>query len=687
MSEVASFEKRGNVGIIKIDSPPVNALGIAARRGLDRLLRQCKADAEIKAVVVICGGRTFFAGADISEFGRPPEAPVLADVLDSIENLGKPIVAAIHGTALGGGFELALVCNYRVVVPSARVGLPEVKLGLLPGAGGTQRLPRVVGPEMALDLILSGRSIGAAEGLELGVVDRIAGADTLLEDAVDFAAQVVMKGTPLTRVRDRRDRIESSKYKPEIFDAARAKVSKTARGFLAPENIIQAVEASVTLPFDEGLKRERELFVKLRDSTQSAAQRYYFFAERQCSKISGLDKTAALLPIEQVGVVGAGTMGGGITMNFLTAGIPVILVEMTQEALDRGIAVIRKNYENSVKKGRMSPAQLETCMALITPTLDLTQLSSVDVIIEAVFERMDVKKDLFGKLDRIARPGAILASNTSFLDLNEIASATGRPESVVGLHFFSPANVMRLLEIVRGKQTSDSVLATSLALAARIDKVPVVSGVCYGFIANRIMTPRREQAEAVILEGTLPHDVDKALYDFGFPMGPFAMMDLVGLDVIDRGEPFRTVKKDLLKNGRRGQKTKAGYYDYDDSRRASPSPLVAKIIAEVAEERGIPQAAPLEKQELIGRLLYPVVNEGARILEEGIAQRASDIDVACILGYAWPVYTGGPMFWADTIGLPKIVQELQRLSERHGPSFKPAKLLVDLAQSGGRLSG
>lgn len=687
MSEVASFEKHGNVGVIRIDSPPVNALGIAVRRGLDQFLRRCKADAEIKAVVVICGGRTFFAGADILEFGRPPEAPLLVDVLESIENLGKPIVAAIHGTALGGGFELALVCNYRVAVPGAKLGLPEVKLGLLPGAGGSQRLPRVVGPGMALDLILSGRSIGAAEGFELGVVDRIAGTDALLEDAVDFAAQVVIKGTPLTRVRDRSDRIKPSAYKPEIFDAARAQVAKTARGFLAPENIIQAVEASVKLPFDEGLKRERQLFIELRDSTQSAAQRYYFFAERQCSKISGLDRTAAPLPIERVGVIGAGTMGGGISMNFLTAGIPVTLVEMTQEALDRGIGVIRKNYENTVKKGRMSPAQLEACMALITPTLDLTQLSSVEVVIEAVFERMDVKKDLFGKLDRIARPGAILASNTSFLDLNEIASATGRPESVVGLHFFSPANVMRLLEIVRGKQTSDSVLATSLALAARIDKVPVVSGVCYGFIANRIMTPRREQAEAIILEGTLPHQVDKALYEFGFPMGPFAMMDLVGLDVIDRGEPFRTVKKDLLNNGRRGQKTKAGYYDYDDSRRASPSPLVANIIAEVAEERGIPQAAPLGQEELIARLLYPVVNEGARILEEGIAQRASDIDVACILGYGWPVYTGGPMYWADTIGLPKIVDELRKFAERHGPSFEPAKLLVELAKSGGRLAG
>ncbi|MDP3675301.1 MAG: 3-hydroxyacyl-CoA dehydrogenase NAD-binding domain-containing protein [Novosphingobium sp.] len=686
MKQIAFQQRRGEMGIVTIDSPPVNALGIGVRRALDTSIRQFKDDAAVKAIIVICGGRTFFAGADISEFGKEPESPLLSDVFNLIENAGKPVVAAVHGSALGGGMELALVCNYRVAVPSAKLGLPEVKLGLLPGAGGTQRLPRLVGPELALDLILSGRSIGANEALGLGIVDRIAREEALLDDAIDFVRSVLREDKPLARVRDRGDRTEPYKDRPEIFAAARAKAGKTARGFLAPENIIKAVEAAVTLPFDEGMTRERELFVELRESTQSAAQRYYFFAERQASKIPGLSADTPKLPIKRVGVIGAGTMGGGIAMNFLSAGIPVTLVEMTKEALDRGIGIIRSNYENSAKRGRLTTEQVNRYMALLTPSLDTDSLGDVDLVIEAVFERMDVKKSIFEKIDAVTKPGAVLATNTSFLDVNEIAAATRRPEFVVGLHFFSPANVMRLLEIVRGAKTSEQVMATVLGLSSTIKKVPVVSGVCYGFIANRIMNPRREQAEAVILEGTSPQDVDKALYDFGFPMGPFALMDLVGLDVVKRDEPYRTVKQDLLNAGRRGQKTKAGYYDYDDNRRASSSAVVAKIIADVAAERGIAQHAPLTQEELIGRLLYPVVNEGARILEEGIALRASDIDVACILGYAWPVFTGGPMFWADTVGLPTIVAELRKMAEQHGPGFEPANLLVQKAESGGRLT-
>ena len=687
MNDVVFQEKRDDIGIITVDAPPVNAFGIAVRRGLHAAFDQFKADDAVKAIVVICAGRTFFAGADIAEFGKEPEAPLLGTVFAGVEDAGKPVIAAIHGSALGGGCEFALVCNYRVAVPSARIGLPEVTLGLLPGAGGTQRLPRIIGPELALDLMLSGRSIGADEATQLGVLDKIIPEGALLDGALEFARSVLAENRPLVKIRDRRDQIDPFKDKPEIFAAARAKAAKTARGFIAPENIIKAVEAAVALTFDEGMARERQLFEELRDSTQSAAQRYYFFAERQGGKVPGLSKDYAPLPIARVGAIGAGTMGGGITMNFLSAGIPVTLVETSREALDRGIGIIRKNYENSAKRGRLADAEVEKCMALITPSLDIAELSDVDLVIEAVFERMDVKQEIFGKLDRIAKPGAILASNTSFLDLDQIAAATSRPEAVVGLHFFSPANVMKLLEIVRGARTSDQVLATALKIASRLGKVPVVSGVCDGFIANRIMTPRREQADALILEGTAPAAVDKAVHDFGFPMGPFATLDLVGLDVINRKEPFRTVKQDLLDIGRRGQKANAGFYDYDENRKSSPSPLVAGIIADVAAERGIAQRPPLSDDEIIARLLYPVVNEGARILEDGIASRASDIDVACILGYAWPLYTGGPMFWADQVGLPRIVAGMRQLARDYGPRFEPARLLVEKAESGGSFTG
>lgn len=687
MNAIASREKQGEVGIITIDSPPVNAFSIGVRRGLHDAINDFKADDDVKAIVVICAGRTFFAGADISEFGKEPQEPLLGTVFAGIENAGKPIIAAIHGTALGGGCEFALVCNFRVCVPSAKLGLPEVKLGLLPGAGGTQRLPRIVGPELALDLMLSGRQVGADEALRLGLIDEVVPEGMLLDGAVAFARAVIAENRPVTKVRDRRDQLDAAADNAPIFAAARAKAAKNSRGFVAPENIIKAVEAAVTLPFDDGMVRERELFVELRESTQSAAQRYHFFAERQVSKVPGLSNDIPVRPVDKVGVIGAGTMGGGITMNFLSAGVPVTLLEMTEDALDRGIATIRRNYENSAKRGRITADEVERCMALITPSLDMADLSDVDLVIEAVFERMDVKQDIFGRLDRIAKQSAILASNTSFLDLNAIAAATSRPESVVGLHFFSPANVMRLLEIVRGEKTADDVLATSIKLAAKIGKVPVVSGVCDGFIANRIMTPRREQAEAVILEGTPPELVDKAIYGFGFGMGPFATMDLVGLDVINRSEPYRTVKQGLLDAGRRGQKSGAGYYDYDESRKASPSPLVAQIIADVAAERGILQAPALNQEELIARLLYPVVNEGARILAEGIALRASDIDVACILGYNWPLFTGGPMFWADSVGLTRIVAELRRLASIHGPQFEPAPLLVEKAETGGSFTG
>ncbi|GEN98752.1 3-hydroxyacyl-CoA dehydrogenase [Novosphingobium sediminis] len=677
MSQVGTTEVIDGIGILTIDYPPVNALSVHTRKALDEGFRQFAADDSVKAIVLICAGRTFVAGADISEFGKAPEGPNLLEVFDIIESGSKPVVAAIHGTALGGGYELALVCHYRIAVPSAKVGLPEVALGLLPGAGGTQRLPRIVGIPAALDLITGGAPVPAKKALSLGMIDALAEEGKLRDDAIAFARTVVAEGGQLLRVRDRQDKVEPYRGQSEIYADYLKKNARAFRGFKAPFNIVKAIEAAAELPFDQGIARERELFQELLTSTESAAQRYYFFAEREGAKVPDLPKDTAALPVKSVGVIGAGTMGGGITMNFLNAGIPVTLVEMSQAALDRGVGVIRKNYENTAAKGRMTAEQVEQRMALITPLLGLEALNNVDLVIEAVFEEMGIKKDVFGKLDGIAKPGAILASNTSFLDLDEIASATSRPASVIGLHFFSPANVMRLLEIVRGAKTSDAVLATALKIAKTIAKVPVVSRVGPGFIANRVMAPRSYAASALVLEGPTPQDIDKALFDYGFAMGPFAMSDLVGLDVIGRGSNERTLNGDLVKLGRLGQKQNGGFYDYDEKRQPSPSPVAAQVIADFAKAKGVENKGPQSAEAIVARLLYPVVNEGAKVLEEGVAIRASDIDVACILGYNWPVYTGGPMFWADTVGLPKVVEGLRAMG------IEPAKLLVDKAAAGG----
>lgn len=675
MSEVGSYTIEDGVGVIMIDNPPVNALGIKTRRALDEGFRTFSADDSVKAIVLICGGRTFFAGADISEFGKPMEEPGLHDVFKIIENGAKPVIAAIHGTALGGGYELALICHYRVAVPSAKVGLPEVNLGLLPGAGGTQRLPRIVGVETALEIMTTGAPVPAKKALGLGMIDALAEEGKLREDAIAFARTVIDK--PLQRVRDRQDKVAPARGHPEIYEAFLKKNARTFRGFKAPFNIVKAIEASAELEdFDAGMAREAALFRELMDSTEALAQRTYFFAERETGKVPDVPSSTPTLPIASVGVIGAGTMGGGITMNFLNAGIPVTLVEMKQEALDRGLGVIRKNYENTAAKGRMTAEQVEQRMALITPVLGLEALATVDLVIEAVFEEMGVKKDVFGKLDKICKQGAILASNTSFLDLDEIASATSRPEWVIGLHFFSPANVMRLLEVVRGAKTSLEVIATAMKLAKTIGKVPVLSRVCFGFIANRIMSQRGRQADALILEGPTPVEVDKAIYDYGFAMGPFQMIDLVGLDVIGRDETERSVRGDLVKLDRLGQKKNGGYYDYDEKRTATPSPVAAGLIADFARFKGINSTGAIPGEEIVARLLYPVVNEGAKVLEEGIAIRASDVDVAAILGYGWPVYTGGPMFWADTVGLPKVVAGLEAMG------IEPAALLRAKAAEG-----
>ena len=681
MTDIATWAVEDAVGILTIYSPPVNALGLAVRKGLSDGIAALNADPAVQAIVLICGGRTFFAGADIAEFGKPFLVPTLIDVLAELEASAKPVVAAIHGTALGGGLETALVCGYRIAVPSAKFGLPEVKLGLLPGAGGTQRLPRLVGPAVALDMMVSGSPIGAARAVELGIVDCLAGEGRLREDATAFARSIV--GQPVVLVRDRQDRVDPYRGKPELFAEFRKKNARAFRGFKAPENIVRAIEAAVALPFDQGIARERALFEELESSIESQAQRYAFFAERNTSKIPDVPSATRTLEVNTVGVVGAGTMGGGIAMNFLNAGIPVTLVEMSQEALDRGLGVIRRNYENSAKRGRLTEAQVDQRLALIRPTLDLTALAEVDLVIEAVFEEMAVKKEIFARLDGIAKPGAILASNTSFLDLDEIAAATSRPEWVIGMHFFSPANVMRLLEVVRGRMTSNEVIATAMKLAKRIDKVPVLSRVCWGFIANRIMVQRDRQADVLVLEGPTPQEIDRAIYDYGFAMGPFQMIDLVGLDVINREVKERTVAGDLVKLDRLGQKKNGGYYDYDDNRKATPSPVAAEIIAEFARFKGVESKGSQTPDEIVCRLLYPVVNEGAKLLEEGIALRASDIDMAAILGYNWPVYTGGPMFWADMVGLSQIVAKLKWYEAQFGERFKPAALLEKLAAEGG----
>ena len=677
---VISTRKDGDVLVVISNNPPVNALSQPVRVGLAEALATAKADKDIKAIVIRCEGRTFFAGADITEFGKSMSGPALPALVDELEVSSVPVVAAIHGTALGGGLEVALGCHYRVAVPSAKLGLPEVKLGLLPGAGGTQRLPRVIGVEAALPIIVTGDPIPAKQAASLGLVDKVVGEDSLEADAIAFAREVAGRSTHPVASR-RTDKLADAIKDPEVFDRFRRDHARKLRGFEAPEACIQAVKAAVELPFEEGIKKERELFVKLVTGEQSRALRHVFFAERAAAKIDDLPSDTPVLPIKKVGVLGAGTMGGGISMNFLSAGYPVTIVEREQGPLDRGVATMRKNYEATAKKGRLTNEQVEKAMSLLKPSLDYGDLADCDLVIEAVFENMDIKKDVFRKLDGIVKQGAILASNTSYLNVDEIASATKRPESVIGLHFFSPANVMRLLEIVRGKKTSGPVLKTSMEVAKKIGKVAVVAGVCPGFIGNRMLSQRQRQAQELIMEGAKPWDIDRVLVSFGFPMGPFQMSDLAGLDIgwnkeKSKGETIRDV---LCERDRRGQKTGKGYYDYDENRRPSPSPEVEAIIAEFIKKSGRPQREVSDK-EILERLLYPMVNEGAKILDEGMSQRASDIDIVWLNGYGWPTYTGGPMFWADSVGLDKVVAGI----ESYG--MDPAPLLKRKAAAGERFN-
>ena len=683
---VATLTVEGDVAVLTLNSPPVNALSQPVRAGILDGVRRAVADPAVKAVVLICDGRTFIAGADITEFGKPPREPGLKEAQDAIENAAKPVVAAIHGTALGGGLEVALCCHYRVAVPSAKCGLPEVNLGLLPGAGGTQRLPRIVGAARALEMMTSGQHVPASECLAMGLVDEIVPEGQLRAGAIALARRIVSENRPLKKVRESDEKMVAARGKPEIFADFRKANARRFRGFLAPEYNIRCVEAAVNLPFDEGMKVERQLFMELMSGTQSAAQRYVFFAERQVWKIPDVADDTPLIPVKKVGMIGAGTMGGGIAMNFANVGIPVTLVETRQEALDRGMSVIRRNYETTAKRGRLTMDDVEKRMSLLSGSLALESLADCDLIIEAVFENMDLKKEVFAKLDRIAKPGAILATNTSALNVNEIATAVSRPEAVVGMHFFSPANVMRLLEVVRGDKTSRPVLATAMQIGKKIGKIGAVSGVCPGFIGNRILRARSLQAQAMLNEGAMPWDIDKVLYDFGLPMGPFAMSDLAGLDIGWSRETSKssTVREVLCEMDRRGQKTGAGYYDYDEQRNARPSPVTEKIVREFAAKAGNAPRA-IGEQEILERCVYPMINEGARILEEKIALRASDIDIVWINGYGWPVYRGGPMFYGDTVGLAHVVARLKEYAPKLGSEFVLSPLLEKLAAEGKRL--
>ena len=686
INAVAKLEL-GEVAVLTLNSPPVNALSAPVRDGIWHGVHKAMDDPSVKALVLICEGRTFIAGADITEFGKPPQGKSLFEAMDAMESAAKPVIAAIHGTALGGGLETALCAHYRIAVPSAKVGLPQVNLGLLPGAGGTQRLPRIVGAQKALEMVTTGQHVPAKAAHAMGLIDELAPEGDLRNAAIAFAKKIIGENRPLVRVRDNNTKIEQDRAHPEIFSEFRKANARKFRGFMAPEHNIRCIEAAVNLPFEEGLKVERKLFMELMTGSQSAAQRYVFFAERQVWKVPDISDDIPLIPVNKVGVIGAGTMGGGIAMNFLNAGIPVTIVEAKSEALERGLGVIRKNYETTAKRGRLTLDQVEQRMGLLTGSLDYADFADCDLVIEAVFENMEVKKEVFKKLDAIVKQGAILATNTSYLNVDEIAAVTARPESVVGLHFFSPANVMRLLEIVRGEKTAKPVIATAMALAKKIGKIAALVGVCHGFVGNRMLSQRQRQAQAMILEGAMPWDVDRALYDFGFPMGPFAMSDLAGLDIgwnkeTSKGE---TLRDQLCEMDRRGQKTGAGFYDYDAERNAKPSPVVEQLILDFRAKKGV-NARSFTDEEIVERCVFPMINEGCKILEEKKATRASDIDIVWINGYGWPVYRGGPMFYADLVGLDKVIAGLRELQKTQGDEFAPSALLLKAAAEGKKLS-
>ena len=693
MTDLVQLTKDNGIAVITINNPPVNALSPGVPEGISEALDQIVRDDSVKAAVLIGGGRTFVAGADIKEFGKmtsgKSRGPGLLPLLLKIEDSSKPVVMAIHGTAFGGGLELAMAGHYRVAVPSAQVGQPEVKLGLIPGAAGTQRLPRLAGVAKAVEMCVSGNPVKAEEALKFGIVDRIIEGD-LLAGAVAFAREAASK--PARKTRERNEKLGNAAENAQIFSSARETAAKKQRGLLAPVAAIDAVEAATKLSFGEGCKLEQKLFIECLFSEQSKSLIHVFFSEREVNKIPDVPKETPMIPIKSAAVVGAGTMGGGIAMVLANAGIPVILKDADQPALDRGLATIQKNYANSVQRGRFSQQVAEERFKRITPTLTYDDFSSVDLVIEAVFEGMALKKEVFKELDRVCRQGAILASNTSTLSIDEIAASTSRPASVIGTHFFSPANVMRLLEIVRGKAASKEVIATCMQLSKTLGKVGVLVGNCRGFVGNRMFGPYRREAQFLVEEGASVEAVDRALSDFGMAMGPLATGDLAGLDVGWRirkeyrhlevpgiRQPFTEDR--LCELGRYGQKTGAGWYKYDDQRRATPDPLVAELIAKWVAEAGIAQRQ-ISAAEIADRCLYALVNEGARILEEGYALRASDIDIIYINGYGFPAHRGGPMWYADTVGLKQVYERISEFQRQHGEIWQPAPLLKRLAEQG-----
>ena len=692
MAQQVTLTKQDTVGIITLDNPPVNGLSFEVRQGLADQVEAAVADDAIEAIVVAGAGRMFCGGADIRQFGQtpPPNAASLPEVINQLEAADKPVVAAIHGVAAGGGLEVALGCHHRLAAPGTRLGLPEVTLGFVPGAGGTQRLPRLIGVRPALDVIVGGKLLPVEKATALGIVDEVVEGD-VLPAAVAYARDLVGRPDAIRRVRDLDAHLVAARERPELFDEYRATMAKRARGYQAPYACVDCVERAVTMPFADGLRAERETFSNLVAGEQSRALRHAFFAEREVSQIPDVPKNTPTQPIETAAVVGCGTMGGGIAMSLANAGIPVTVYEVSDDALRRGMDIIEKNYAATVSKGRLSSDDMARRMALIAPTTRHEDLTSADIVIEAVFEEMDLKKEVFGRLDAVCKPDAILATNTSTLDVDEIAAATTRPDRVIGTHFFSPANVMRLMENVRGQATSPRTIATVMQLSKRLDKVGVLVGICHGFVGNRMLYAYRRQADFLLEEGALPHDLDRVLYDFGLPMGPFQMADLAGLDVSWRvrkrqasSRPahlrYSPIADRLCERGRFGQKTGAGWYRYDaGSRMPIRDPEVEALITEVSSELGIHRRTVTEG-EIVPRCLYPLVNEGAKILQEKLALRASDIDVIWIHGYGFPRYRGGPMFWADTIGLRTIHETMRRLHKEHGEWLEPAPLLAELAR-------
>lgn len=691
MNQPVSFELRGDIALISVDNPPVNALSHAVRAGLAEAFMKARRSSA-KALVLHCLGRTFFAGADIREFGRPPADPWLPAVVDQIEASTIPVIAAIHGTALGGGLETAMACHYRIAAKDSRLGLPEVNLGILPGAGGTQRAPRLMGLEAALELMISGKPITAPQALAAGLVDRIAEGD-LLQAAMVWAGELAAQSAEPRRSSELS--VDTSKIAADYFDQYRQAVKKKTRGLPAPQAIIDCAEMATKATYAEGCALERESFTQLVNSPESKGLRHAFFAEREAAKVDGLDPAISLRTIKQAGIIGAGTMGGGIAMSFANAGIPVIVLEMSQEALDRGLGLCRKNYDTSVQRGRFTSEQAAACMGRISGTTDYAELANADLVIEAVFENPDIKKEVFRKLDQVCKPGTILATNTSYQDVNAIAAATNRPQDVLGMHFFSPANVMKLLEVVRADKTADDVLATVMKLAVKIGKVPAVSRVCYGFIGNRMLTGYFREAQMLLLEGATPVQVDSAMEQFGMAMGPIAVGDLAGLDVGYKARqalpepsahPAYRVSDQLVEAGRMGQKSGAGFYRYDPAtRQRQEDPEVLAIIKAEAERQGIAQRT-FTAAEIVERALYPLINIGAEILQEGIAQRSSDIDIVYLYGYAFPAHRGGPMFYADTVGAKSVYNKICEFRDTldRPKDFQPAALLQQLAESGGR---